>query len=210
MESPLTQQSRPEVFQQKVVELYEVLFKVRVRQVLRLAASLSKAQEESEEEKSEGFWREFFLLKPDKASLQRTLNETDANDLLHIQVETRQLFLRAIRHVKAGLGPADANALDTLTAYLSAVLSKKYNNPSSDIINVLAGLDQVDVVLTDFVASLDIAIKTGRTLDVRQKAIEVALAMISGAYQTSLLSYFTHRDLFPSLMKVCLETSSHT
>jgi hypothetical protein len=40
-------------------------------------------------------------------------------------------------------------------------------------------------------------------VDIRQKAIEVALAVVSGAYQTSLLSYFTHRDLFPSLMKVC-------
>ena len=39
-------------------------------------------------------------------------------------------------------------------------------------------------------------------VDVRQKAIEVALSVVSGAYQTSLLSYFTHRDLFPSLMKV--------
>lgn len=26
--------------------------------------------------------------------------------------------------------------------------------------------------------------------------------MVSGAYKTSLVSYFTHRDLFPSLMKV--------
>jgi hypothetical protein len=40
-------------------------------------------------------------------------------------------------------------------------------------------------------------------VDIRQKAIEVALSVTSGAYQTSLLSYFTHRDLFPSLMKVC-------
>jgi hypothetical protein len=40
------------------------------------------------------------------------------------------------------------------------------------------------------------------TVDIRQKAIEVALSVVSGAYQTTLLSYFTHRDLFPSLMKV--------
>lgn len=39
-------------------------------------------------------------------------------------------------------------------------------------------------------------------MDVRQKAIEVALSLTSGAYQTSLVSYFTHRDLFPALMKV--------
>ena len=36
----------------------------------------------------------------------------------------------------------------------------------------------------------------------RRKAIEAALSVVSGAYQTSLLSYFTHRDLFPALMKV--------
>lgn len=39
-------------------------------------------------------------------------------------------------------------------------------------------------------------------VDIRRKAIEAALSVTSGAYQTSLLSYFTHRDLFPSLMKV--------
>lgn len=39
-------------------------------------------------------------------------------------------------------------------------------------------------------------------MEVRQKAIEAALSIVSGAYQTSLLSYFTHRDLFPALMKV--------
>ncbi|TVY73372.1 UPF0668 protein-like [Lachnellula suecica] len=182
--SPLTQQARPEVFQQKIVELYEALFK-----------------DEDDNEKSEGFWREFFLLRPDKATLQRILDELSPNDLLHLQAQTRQLFLRAVGCIKAGSAPADAHALDTVTAFLVSVLSKKYNNASSDIINVLAGLDEVDAVFTDFVAALDVTIKIGRTLDIRQKAIEVALAVVSGAYQTSLLSYFTHRDLFPSLMK---------
>jgi hypothetical protein len=39
-------------------------------------------------------------------------------------------------------------------------------------------------------------------VDVRLKAIKTAIAMTSGAYKTSLVSYLTHRDLFPSLMKV--------
>lgn len=39
-------------------------------------------------------------------------------------------------------------------------------------------------------------------VDVRVKAIRAAIAMVSGAYKTSLVSYFAHRDLFPSLMKV--------
>lgn len=42
-----------------------------------------------------------------------------------------------------------------------------------------------------------------RIVVVRQKAIQVALAVASGAYQTSLLTYFIQRDLFPAVMKVC-------
>ena len=43
------------------------------------------------------------------------------------------------------------------------VLSKKYTNPSSDIIEVVAGLDSVDVVFTELVTALDHTIKDGRT-----------------------------------------------
>lgn len=40
-------------------------------------------------------------------------------------------------------------------------------------------------------------------MEIRQKAVEVALAVTSGAYQTSLLTYLIQRDMFPSVMKVC-------
>lgn len=50
----------------------------------------------------------------------------------------------------------------TLTVFLAKVLSKRYTNPSSDIIEVLAGLDDVDSVFTDLVATLDTAIKSGQ------------------------------------------------
>lgn len=52
--------------------------------------------------------------------------------------------------------------LQTLTAFLEAVLSKKYPSPSSDIILVLAGLEDVDEVLTDFVGGLDDILRNGR------------------------------------------------
>jgi hypothetical protein len=51
----------------------------------------------------------------------------------------------------------------TLTAFLDAALTKKYTNPSSDIISVLAGLHDADAVMTDFIATLDTVIRTGRT-----------------------------------------------
>lgn len=117
-----------------------------------------------------------------------------------------------------------------MSTFLSSVLSKKYTNPSSDIITILAGLDQIDALFTDFVGSLDFIIRNDKRSEwriierwrgaqaeyastdamlyfvsvaaVRQKAVEVALAITSGAYQTSLLTYFIQRDMFPSVMKV--------
>ena len=47
---------------------------------------LTFEQDEDDHEKSEGFWKEFFLLKPDKATLQRILRELSPDDLLHLQV----------------------------------------------------------------------------------------------------------------------------
>ncbi|KAI9661538.1 MAG: hypothetical protein M1829_006229 [Trizodia sp. TS-e1964] len=201
--SPLTQQARPESFQPKIVHLYEAIF-----------------NEDEETEKSEGFWREFFLLRPDKPRLQQIVSNINADDFLNFQNQTRRLFFCAISHVKAGKEPSDENAFDvsapsnifknsvhsqgkTLTAFLGGVLQKKYTNPSSDVINILAGLDQVDAIFTEFVGLLDITI---RHVTLRRKAIEAALSMASGAYQTGLISYFTHRDLFPSLMKYVQDT----
>lgn len=50
----------------------------------------------------------------------------------------------------------------TLTVFLGAVLNKRYTNPSSDIISVLAGLHDADAVFSDFVNALDSAIRNGR------------------------------------------------
>lgn len=60
--------------------------------------------------------------------------------------------------------------------------------------------------MSDFVASLDAIIRNGRNMEIRQKAVQTALSITAGAYQTGLISYFTHRDLFPALMK-CVQDS---
>jgi hypothetical protein len=44
---------------------------------------------------------------------------------------------------------------------MSSVLSKRYTNPSADIIDVLAGLDSVDKLMNDLSNGLDTVIKTG-------------------------------------------------
>lgn len=48
-----------------------------------------------------------------------------------------------------------------LTAFLGGVLAKKYPNPSSDVIAILAGLDQVDRVVSDLVSGIDDLARNG-------------------------------------------------
>lgn len=67
--SPLTQDSRPTSFQPKIAQLYDKLLK-----------------EEEDATSSDGFWQEFFLLKPDRNRLEGRLDSLSANDLLHLQV----------------------------------------------------------------------------------------------------------------------------
>ncbi|KAL8765177.1 MAG: hypothetical protein Q9209_007676 [Squamulea sp. 1 TL-2023] len=73
--SPLTQQNRPSSFQPKIDNLYEQLLETHGDEVPDF---------------DDGFWREFFLLWPDKANLRRRLEDINADDLLQIQV--RQLL----------------------------------------------------------------------------------------------------------------------
>ncbi|ORY63922.1 uncharacterized protein BCR38DRAFT_409334 [Pseudomassariella vexata] len=205
--SPLTQQARPEIFQPKVVQLYEALFKVRQFWMLNSKQchadfqSLRQDDVDTEEDKPEGFWREFFLLNTDRAALQRILEGFGPDDIISLQPQTRQLFTRSVACLKGGGEGPSLHALETLTTFFSVVLPKKYTNPSSDVIAVLAGLDQVDTVFTDFVGALDNIIRNGQTLELRQSAVEVVLAITSGAYQTGLLTYFIQRDMFPAIMK---------
>ncbi|KAF2762195.1 DUF1741-domain-containing protein [Pseudovirgaria hyperparasitica] len=193
--SPLVQDTRPDNFTPKVVQLYEQLF----------------IDDVEDFEDSEGFWQEFFLHRPESAYLKRILGDLRAEHLLQLQTQSQNLFRRAISTAKASRSPSDEIALDTLTVFLGAVLSKRYTNPSSDIISVLAGLNDADKVLMEFVGVLESIIRNGRSMEVRQKAVQTALAMTSGAWGTGLISYFTHRDLFPAIMKCALDAddSSH-
>ncbi|RMZ84228.1 hypothetical protein DV738_g845, partial [Chaetothyriales sp. CBS 135597] len=192
MDSPLTQQLRPDVFEPKIVQLYIHLFNTLAN---------NAEDEDDDAVPSEGFWREFFLLKPDKQRLFDILSPLTANELLHIQTQTQAFFGRSIAEATSPRSPQNQHALENLTAFLSAVFSKRYTNPSTDVIEVLAGLDSIDKLVSDLVNGLEVIIRQSSDLDFRRKAVVAALAMVAGAFQTSLVSYFMHRDLFPALMK---------
>ncbi|KXH63483.1 hypothetical protein CNYM01_05437 [Colletotrichum nymphaeae SA-01] len=220
--SPLTRQAPPEVFKPKIVQLCvfsSILIPTNPElPPLRLAerslltmfnfrttwlylprhycyATKHDPDAEDDAERSEGFWREFFLLRPDRPALKRILDGLGPADMLALEEHTRELFARAVTAMKSGQGVADLHALD-------------YAHPSSDIIIVLAGIDYVDTIFTDFVGAVDQIIRSGKSLELRQKAVEVVLAVTAGAYQTSLLTYFIQRDLFPSVMKFIQDTDT--
>lgn len=162
--SPLTQQERPSSLQPKIVRLYDDLFEDDNEQVLE----------------SNGFWREFFLLSPDTTRLRQKLEGLYPGDLLHFQRSTQILFAQGTAQLKMKAGPMDEHALDvrsiycfhtafvrltyqTLIVFLDVVLSKRYTNQSSDIIAVIAGLDQIDLILLEFANAVDGIIRHGRT-----------------------------------------------
>ncbi|TKA32230.1 hypothetical protein B0A54_14994 [Friedmanniomyces endolithicus] len=67
----------------------------------------------------------------------------------------------------------------------------------------LAGLDNVDAVFSELVASLDNIIRRDDgDVYLRLKAVRTAIAVVSGGYQTALVSYFVNRDFFPAIMRL--------
>jgi hypothetical protein len=114
--SPLTQDSRPEIFQPKIIRLYETLFKVRAdwsSVALPRTELLTSRQEDDEDtELSDGFWQEFFLHRPDPAGLKRILESVPPDEMLHLQSHSQQLVRRAIYRVKQAKAPSDEVALE--------------------------------------------------------------------------------------------------
>ncbi|EXJ54197.1 hypothetical protein A1O7_09534 [Cladophialophora yegresii CBS 114405] len=189
MDAPLTQQSRPNSFEPKITQLYLQLFNVLAN------------EEAADSVPSEGFWRELFLLRPDKQRLYDILEPLTASDLMHMQIQMRTFFKRAVGEANSGMSPRNGNALDNLIAFLCAVFNKKYPNPNTDIIDIFAGLDEVDRLMSDFVQGLESIVRQSSEDELRIKAVETVLALVAGGFQTSLVTYFMHRDLFPALMK---------
>jgi hypothetical protein len=138
--SPLTRQSRPDSFQPKIVQLYSDLFNVRPSCRSKYVGIESHIyQVRNHVLPSEGFWREFFLLPPDKGQFRQILEPLTADNILNVQVcfsetklilkfslltyllqeQTREFFARAIEEVRMGKEPRNQNALEVGPAILS-------------------------------------------------------------------------------------------
>jgi hypothetical protein len=73
-------------------------------------------QDDEDIEQSEGFWREFFLLRPDRNALKEVLGAIRPSDVLALEDQTRELFARAIITLKENHGSSQLHALDVCLA----------------------------------------------------------------------------------------------
>ncbi len=83
-----------------------------------MACRTREPQDDDDGEKSEGFWREFFLLRPDGSTLRRMVAAIPPEHLPQLESQTRQLFSRAVAALKNAThgGAADLHALDVSRA----------------------------------------------------------------------------------------------
>lgn len=99
------------------------------------------------------------------------------------------------------------HAVDTLLALACALLPKPYTNYTLDVITLLAGrMSDADEMFFSLVEALDDAMR--KPSDVQHRAVQLALVCIAYMGNTSLATYFLHRDLFTSAMLVVHTSTS--
>lgn len=77
-------------------------------------------------EPSEGFWREFFLHKPEPAGLKRVLASMAPDEMLHQQAHSQQLFSQAMLRIKQAKAPADDIALEVRLRHAHSQATRAY------------------------------------------------------------------------------------
>ncbi|CAN6674679.1 hypothetical protein TRVA0_060S00606 [Trichomonascus vanleenenianus] len=189
-ESPLVRVERGEL-RPKVLGLYETLFEPDAHS--------------GELGKSDGFWTEFYLLRCNQTALYKLLSSMSAEELLGKKKVTRQLFAKAVEHLETARAQEDLATVDNvlliLTIFFQCIFTKTgFVSYSSDIIDLLAGLEAIDKVFPRLLRTLNELILRGHTIPTRVTAIRTTTIAAGGAFQTSLSTYFAHKDMFGSIM----------
>jgi hypothetical protein len=180
LESPLVHLQRGEL-KPKVLGLYEDLFKPEIA-------------------KSEGYWTEFFLLRCNQNALFSVLDKPGSDMLVQNQEITRGLFLKGVEFLRSDDLFTVENSLSILSVYFQCVFNRNF--VSTDIIGVIAGLDKIDGLFMSFLDIISHIITNCPTLSIRVSAIRTITVVAGGVYQTSLASYFLHKNMFAAIMKV--------
>ena len=102
------------------------------------------------------------------------------------------------------------NALEVVTAIAQSVLAKSFANYTLDTVAVLVGgMEDADDVFGMLVAAIDTTLRTPDKHGLQRKALHLALVCVACAGNSSLITYFLHRDLLGAALRLA-ETTAHT
>ncbi|KAF0504530.1 DUF1741-domain-containing protein [Gigaspora margarita] len=157
------------------------------------------------------FWNELFLLKVNSAYLTRCLAEISQDQLLTIKGNINKIFLNAIEMMKDETTKRKINAIETLCVLLQGIFAKKFNNFSSDVINLLTGLNNANTVFTQLVDAIKHLMNDDEAV-IKYEALRLAVVIVCGnsnINQNSINEFFMENDIFDPLIKIIIapETS---
>ncbi|PKY55848.1 hypothetical protein RhiirA4_410828, partial [Rhizophagus irregularis] len=132
------------VLKEKFVEIYESFFKGN-------DPSIGQPN----------FWSELFLLKVNATYLTKCLSEISQDKLLAIKNNIGKLFLKSIEAMKEENTQRKINAMETLCVLLQGIFSKRFNNFSFEVINLLTGLNNADTVFPQLVDTIKYLMRHG-------------------------------------------------
>ncbi|GAN07519.1 conserved hypothetical protein [Mucor ambiguus] len=190
---------RPE-FKEKFVEISEDLFR---------GANLYTTDAQKI-----GFWEDYLILPVNTKCITRLIQSKSEESLLDLKQNLGGLFLACLEKLElSDLTHSEKtrqlNAIAILTALLRNLFSKKRLN-HFNIISILTGLDEADVLFSKLVKSIQHHIQEPST---RSGTLQLALVLAAGSdnvNQNGLNGYFMPNDMSVTLFNVLAEDSTET
>ncbi|KAG1119927.1 hypothetical protein G6F42_012866 [Rhizopus arrhizus] len=196
MSSPI---KRPE-FKEKFVEISEDLF----RGVNLYTTEAQKS----------GFWDNYLILPVNTKCITRLMQAKSEEGLLDLKQNLGDLFIACLEKLElSDLTHSEKtrqlNAIAILTAILRNLFSKKRLN-HFNIISILTGLDEADVLFSKLVKAIQHHIQEPST---RSDTLQLALVLTAGSdnvNQNGLNGYFMSNDMSATLFHVLAEDATET
>ncbi|KAL7313159.1 hypothetical protein PS15m_006940 [Mucor circinelloides] len=196
MSSPIR---RPEL-KEKFVEISEDLF----RGVNLYTTEAQKS----------GFWDNYLILPVNTKCITRLIQAKSEEGLLDLKQNLGDLFIACLEKLElSDLTHSEKtrqlNAIAILTAILRNLFSKKRLN-HFNIISILTGLDEADVLFSKLVKAIQHHIQEPST---RSDTLQLALVLTAGSdnvNQNGLNGYFMSNDMSATLFHVLAEDATET
>ncbi|RHZ43860.1 hypothetical protein Glove_851g9 [Diversispora epigaea] len=127
------------------------------------------------------------------------------SELFLLRNNIRKIFLKAVETLKEENTQRKINAIETLYVLLQGIFTKKFNNFSFEVINLLTGLDNADVIFPQLVDGICSLLKNEETVEIKVLALHLTIIIICGnnnINQNSINVYFMKKDIFDPLIGI--------